>query len=161
MSRLRRRLPAACAGSLCALLMIASCTVGPDFKPPEAPNRQLYWQGALGDPIDAQGQSQGFVPGGDLQWDWWTLFRSPALDALVKQAISRNPSLQAAEASLLQSQDLLKAGQGVYYPQVSGRFAGSRQQGNAGQPGLATADSIFNVVTLSGTVSYALDLFGG
>ncbi|MFR0713566.1 efflux transporter outer membrane subunit [Enterobacterales bacterium BD_CKDN230030183-1A_HGKHYDSX7] len=161
MSRLRRRLPAACGGALCVLLMIDSCTVGPDFTAPEAPDRQLYWQGTLADPIEAQGQSQDFVLGGDLQWDWWTLFRSPALDALVRQAISRNPSLRAAEASLRQSQDLLKAGQGVYYPQVSGRFAGSRQQGNAGQPGLATADSIFNVVTLSGTVSYALDLFGG
>lgn len=161
MSRLRRRLPAACGGALCVLRMIDSCTVGPDFTAPEAPDRQLYWQGTLADPIEAQGQSQGFVPGGDLQWDWWTLFRSPALDALVRQAIARNPSLQGAEASLRQSQDLLKAGQGVYYPQVSGRFEGDRQRGNGGQPGLGTADSVFNVVTLSGTVSYALDVFGG
>lgn len=161
MSHLRRRLPAACGGALCVLLMIASCTVGPDFTAPEAPDRQLYWQGTLANPIDALGQRQGFVPGGDVQWNWWTLFRSPALDALVKRAISGNPSLQAAEASLRQSQDLLKAGQGVYYPQVSGRFAGYRQQGNGGQPGLGTVDSIFNVVTLSGTVSYALDIFGG
>ena len=32
----------------------------------------------------------------DLSAEWWTLFRSPALNALVQQSLNYNPSLQTA-----------------------------------------------------------------
>ncbi|WP_085707237.1 efflux transporter outer membrane subunit [Pseudomonas sp. B35(2017)] len=146
---------------LCGLSLLAACTVGPDFTPPQAPERQPYWQGTLADPQTVQGQGQRFVAGGDLAWNWWTLFGSPPLDGLVRQAIERNPTLEAAQASLRQSHDLLQAGQGVYYPQVGASLAGRRQRGSAEQPGLAVADSVFSVVTLGATVRYVLDVAGG
>ncbi|VEB41872.1 efflux transporter, outer membrane factor (OMF) lipoprotein, NodT family [Chromobacterium violaceum] len=38
--------------------------------------------------------------GGDLPAQWWTLFRSPELDQLIRAALAHNPSLEAAQAAL-------------------------------------------------------------
>ena len=100
-------------------------------------------------------------PAPRLTADWWRLFRSPPLDAMVQQALANNPTLQAAEASLRQSQDNLRAGYGVFYPQVDAslrRHPAAQRAGAAGIPGRGT---VYNLVTASGTISYALDVFGG
>ncbi|HET6514489.1 MAG TPA: efflux transporter outer membrane subunit, partial [Thermodesulfovibrionales bacterium] len=72
-----------------------------------------------------------------------------------------NQTLQAAQASLRQSQDNLRAGYGVFYPQLDAGFGAVREKSSQvriiGNP----HSSIFNLYTLSGTISYALDVFGG
>lgn len=162
MSRLRRGcLWAACGRLLCLLLLSSACTVGPDFSRPSAPTQQGYVRDALPNTVEAQGQTQRFSAGADVTAYWWRLFRNPSLDALVQQAIAQNMTLQAAEARLRQSQHLLMAGNGVFYPWLDARFEASRQRNSAVRQGLTTTDSIFNLLTLSGTISYTLDLFGG
>jgi outer membrane protein TolC len=83
------------------------------------------------------------------------------LDAVVQQAISNNPTLQAAEASLRQSQDNLRAGYGLYFPQGQAGSSASRQLTAPLQQGSQTAGRVFNLFTASGTISYTLDVFGG
>jgi NodT family efflux transporter outer membrane factor (OMF) lipoprotein len=83
------------------------------------------------------------------------------LDAVVRQAISNNPTLQAAEASLRQSQDNLRSGYGLYFPQGQAGVSASRQLTAPAQQGSQTSGSIFNLFTASGTISYTLDVFGG
>ena len=85
----------------------------------------------------------------------------PPLDAVVRQAISNNPTLQAAEASLRQSQDNLRAGYGLYFPQVQAGASATRQRAAPVQQGSQSSGSIFNLFTASGTISYTLDVFGG
>ena len=87
------------------------------------------------------------------------MLRCPALDAIVGQALAGNPGLEAARATLRQSQDSLRAGYGVFFPQVDAQAGASRQLYNPA-PG-AFPSSTFNLFTLSGTVSYALDIWGG
>jgi NodT family efflux transporter outer membrane factor (OMF) lipoprotein len=70
-------------------------------------------------------------------------------------------TLQAAQARLRQSQDTLMAGYGVFYPQLDARFGASRVRSTPVQQGLSSTGSIFNVLTLSGTISYTFDVFGG
>jgi len=93
--------------------------------------------------------------------DWWRLFDCAKLDALVTQSFSANPTLQAAQASLRQSEDSLRAGYGIFYPQLGASFVPARQQFSPARFGQGTGPSIFNLYTLSTTVSYALDVFGG
>jgi NodT family efflux transporter outer membrane factor (OMF) lipoprotein len=88
-------------------------------------------------------------------------FGSAQLDAVVRQAISNNPTLQAAEASLRQSQDNLRAGYGVFFPQGQAGLSASRQLTAPLQQGSQTPGTVFNLFTASGTISYALDVFGG
>ncbi|WP_439821348.1 efflux transporter outer membrane subunit [Pseudomonas sp. HLG18] len=143
------------------LLLGSGCTVGPDFSPPATPVSERYLNEPLSGTVAAQGQAQQFVPGGEVTPDWWRFFHSTALDALVRQAITHNMTLQAAEASLRQSQNALRAGHGVFYPQLDARFSASRERSAPVQQGLTTAGSIFNVMIFSGTISYTLDVFGG
>ena len=145
-----------------SLLMLSSaCMVGPDFSRPAAPAQEAYLPEPTPAAVTAEGQAQRFVPGGEVAPDWWRFFQSAPLDTLVRQAISHNLTLQAAEARLRQSQDTLMAGYGVFYPQLDAHFGASRERSSLVQQGLSTNGSIFNVLTLSGTISYTFDVFGG
>jgi NodT family efflux transporter outer membrane factor (OMF) lipoprotein len=83
------------------------------------------------------------------------------LDSVMTEAFANNPTLQAAQASLRKSQDTLQAGYGVFFPQADASFAATRQRFSPVRFGSGVASSIFNLFTLSTTVSYAVDVFGG
>jgi NodT family efflux transporter outer membrane factor (OMF) lipoprotein len=141
---------------------LGACAVGPDFVRPVPPAADGYTSEALpASTVSADGHAQQFTPGAVLDSDWWRLFKSAQLDAVVGQAIANNPTLLASEASLRQSQDNLRAGYGVFFPHVEAGLDASRQRTAPSQLGLQTSSRIFTLVTLSGTVSYALDVFGG
>ena len=141
-------------------LGLSGCAVGPDFQAPAAPATGQYLPQALSATPVAQGLSQRFDETADLPTDWWRLFKSPELDALMQRALQRNPGLQAAQASLLRSQESLQAGYGVFFPQVSLGLDARRQQTAPIQQGLLSPGALFNVATLGLSVGYALDLFG-
>ena len=150
------------AGLSAILALLGGCAVGPNFVRPAAPDTDRYTHEAQPEAtVKADGQAQHFTPGTDIPADWWRLFKSPQLDAVVRQAISNNPTLQAAEASLRQSQDNLRAGYGLYFPQGQAGVSASRQLTAPVQQGSQSSGSIFNLFTASGTISYTLDVFGG
>lgn len=144
------------------MLCLAGCAVGPDFVRPAPPAADSYTRGAAPtETIPANGQTQHFVQGAGIAADWWRLFNSAKLDAVVREAIADNPGLQAAQASLRQSQDNLRAGYGVFFPQVDAEFDATRQKFSSARFGGTSAASIFNLFTLQASVSYTLDVFGG
>lgn len=147
------------AASLCCA---TGCAVGPDFVRPTPPPVDRYTRDAQPTAtVPAGGKAQHFEPGAKVVADWWRLFNSPKLDALIQDAVAGNQNLQAAQASLRQSQENLRAGYGVFYPQFDAGFDAARQRFSAARFGGSPTSSIFNLFTLSATVSYALDIFGG
>ncbi|MHB8070185.1 MAG: efflux transporter outer membrane subunit [Desulfobaccales bacterium] len=148
--------------SLCWLL-IAGCAVGPDFVRPEPPAVSQYTQGQEpAKTVAAAGRSQRFEHGGEIAADWWRLFKSPKLDALIKEAVNQSPTLQAAQARLRQSQENLRAGYGAFFPQIGGSFATTRQRFTTAQFGAANAPgNLFTLYSGSVSVSYLLDIWGG
>uniref|UniRef100_UPI003F4FC46D efflux transporter outer membrane subunit n=1 Tax=Caballeronia sp. LjRoot34 TaxID=3342325 RepID=UPI003F4FC46D len=156
-SSARRLLP-----GMIAVAMLGACSVGPDFVSPAGPGVDRYTREPQ--PVEtvvADNVAQRFTPGEAIPADWWRLFKSDQLDTIVQRAISNNPTLEASEASLRQSQDNLRAGYGVFFPQIGAEADGSRQRTAPLENGLHTPGTIFNLITLSGTISYALDVFGG
>jgi len=148
-----------CAVLLCCLL---GCAVGPNFERPEPPSIESYTTGTTPTAtIPADGKAQRFEQGAKIMADWWRLFNSPRLNAVVREAIANNQSLQAAQASLRQSQENLRAGYGIFFPQLDASADASRQKFSPARFGGTAPSSIFNVFTLSATISYALDVFGG
>jgi len=142
--------------------MLGGCSVGPNFVRPTPPDTDHYTSEARPEAtVAADGQMQHFTTGAEIPAEWWKLFQSTQLDAVVQQAISNNPTLQAAEASLRQSQDNLRAGYGLYFPQGQAGGSATRQLSAPLQQGSPTAGRIFNLFTASGTISYTLDVFGG
>ena len=106
-----------------AVLAIAGCAVGPDFHRPAAPDVGRLTAAPLpattASADVAGGRPQHFVPGADIPAQWWTLFHSPALNALIEQALAHNPDIKAAQAALAVARENTRAGRGAYYPAVS------------------------------------------
>jgi NodT family efflux transporter outer membrane factor (OMF) lipoprotein len=161
--KIYRSLPVA---ALAVTVLFSGCAVGPDFKRPEAPAVDGY----LREPLPATtaaagvagGEEQKFVSDRDIPAQWWALFRSPPLNALIEEALKNNPSVQAAQASLRQAQELVYAQRGSYYPTVQASLASSRQRASATvSPPLNSAATLFNLHTAQVTVGYAPDVFGG
>jgi NodT family efflux transporter outer membrane factor (OMF) lipoprotein len=141
---------------------IFGCAAGPDFVRPNLPSVSQYTHEALpASTISADGQTQHFIQSGKITSDWWRLFNSDRLDTLMKKAFADNQTLQSAEASLRQSQDNLRAGYGIFFPQLDASLDASRQKSSLARFGGSSASTIFNLFTLSATVSYTLDIFGG
>jgi NodT family efflux transporter outer membrane factor (OMF) lipoprotein len=110
------------------------------------------------------------VAGGEVQHlvdanvpgDWWHLFRSSALDALVDEALRASPSVAQAEARLRQAQAETQAQFGYALPSVDGSVSAVRQQVNPEAFGFNTPKpGPFTLYSASLSVSYALDIFGG
>jgi len=148
-------------------LILAGCAVGPDFERPAAPTVSGYTREPLsGVTANADipgGGAQNFVAGEGIAAQWWTLFQSPQLNALIEQAIKNNPTLQAAEATLRVAQENQRARVSILFPSVDGNVNASRQQGfnSFGGPGGASTIPAFTVTTASVSVSYAIDMWGG
>jgi NodT family efflux transporter outer membrane factor (OMF) lipoprotein len=155
-------------GALAAAGILASCAVGPNFKPPAPPQGAAFVpQGGVARETAAAaapgGEAQRFVDGMDIPGQWWTLFQSPELNALIERALANSPTLEAAQATLLQAKETVAAERGSYYPSVSGTVESQRQKASGaafGIPGFPSS-YFYNLDTASVNVSYTLDAFGG
>lgn len=151
--------------SVLAALMLAGCAVGPEFRRPDPPAVSSYTEGSLSDATEtapvAGGVSQRFVSGEEIPSRWWALFRSEALDRLIRQALSDSPTLAAAEATIRAAEEIRWAQFGALLPSVDGSASAGRQRisgASLGRPGNTSAT--FTLYNASVNVSYALDLFG-
>ena len=155
---------------MAAVLATAGCTtVGPNFKPPAAPSATRYVSPSETSPSGADAGSaaprQSVALGTKVAGQWWTLYRSPDLDRVVKQAIAGSPTLESAKARLAEAREEVAATRGAQYPQLTldGNF--SRQKESAATFGLAPGafplPPNFNLFQVGPTASYDLDLFGG
>jgi len=148
------------------VLALPGCAVGPDFHTPAAPETKLTPGPMPAATEAAGGVAQRFNPGTDIAGDWWTLYRSPQLNALISTALANNPSLDAAQATLLQAEENLRADQGLLLPTVSGSFTAERNQASSAvtaafsQGGGDTKLRPYTLYNASLSVSYALDIWG-
>ncbi len=152
---------------LASVAIVAGCTSGPDFKQPDKPKEQGYTPESLvpqtaSAPGVAAGEAQSFAPGRDIPGDWWTLFGSEELTSLVREALSSNPDLDAAQATLRQAHETLYAQQGGLFPSLSANGSGNQQQTTGAALGQSTAGQVqYGVVAASLQVAYSPDIFGG
>jgi NodT family efflux transporter outer membrane factor (OMF) lipoprotein len=151
---------------LTAFGLLGGCAVGPDFSRPAPPTANGYTKEKLpaetGSAAVAGGAAQRFVAGLDIPGQWWTLFRSRALNQLVAEALKANPTLAAAQASLRQAWESVYAGEGAFFPTVQLGFAASRNKSSAAlSPVTSGVELNYSLITPQVTVSYAPDVFGG
>ena len=145
--------------------------MGPDFHHPPAPAGAGYTATALpariaGAPI-AGGDDQAVVVGQDISGQWWTLFRSPELNALIDQALHQNPSLAAAQQTLLQARETARVQEGGLLPAIAAAFGVNHQQTSAASFGpIGGVEGVvptgpYDLFNATINVSYTLDVWGG
>jgi NodT family efflux transporter outer membrane factor (OMF) lipoprotein len=157
--------------SCAAALGLAGCAVGPDFKSPEAPKADGYTVEKLKPETSAAkihgGEAQRFVSDLDIPGQWWSLYHSDGLNALIAKAIANNPTLDAAKAALVQAHESAAAARGAFFPTLTGNVSATREKISGAQFGAPSfgpssfGASPFSVATAELNVSYPLDVFGG
>ncbi|NBF04545.1 efflux transporter outer membrane subunit [Pseudomonas sp. Fl5BN2] len=160
--------------SLICIASLAGCTVGPDFERPDLTKNAGYSATPLppttaSAQIAAGGAAQRLVAGMDIPGQWWALFRSPELNALVAEALQANPDVTAAQAALRQANEQVYAEQASLFPSLSASASKTREKVSAasalGSAGAAASGGssaqILTVNSASLSVSYAPDVFGG
>jgi NodT family efflux transporter outer membrane factor (OMF) lipoprotein len=152
--------------SVLALALLAGCTVGPDFHEPPPPKNADYAASPLpastASTSGADGAAQRLIVGMNIPGQWWNLFRSPALDALIKQALAANPTLNAAEASLRVAQENLLAQQGSFFPSIGAGISQSENRTSTASlaPVSASGQPTYSLFTAKVAISYQPDVFG-
>jgi NodT family efflux transporter outer membrane factor (OMF) lipoprotein len=158
----------AASSAMVIAAVLAACTVGPNFKPPQSPAATRYI--AASEPAGASDNAASKSPrqtielGQKVTADWWTVFKSPDLDSLVALSIEDSRTLESARARLAQARESVAAASSAQYPQVSLNASASRERLNAESFGLSPRAVIlppnFNLLQVGATASYSLDLFG-
>ena len=110
----------------------AGCAVGPRWHAPPAPVDAGYAPAPLPEtsasaPIHG-GEEQRLVSGRDIPFEWWELFKSPALNALVERAFKANPTIASAQAALVQAREMVYAQQGYFFPTFDANYNFERQK---------------------------------
>jgi NodT family efflux transporter outer membrane factor (OMF) lipoprotein len=146
-----------------AILLLATLSAcgGPALRAPEVPLVEGY--GATPALLQERpGATQRVIPGRDIPAQWWTLFQSPALDRLVREALDDSPTIARAAAKLRQAREVLEGRSGATRPRVDAGLTANRVDVNPeslGAPQLPV-DMPLNLYLASVRVSYNLDLFG-
>lgn len=144
-------------------VLLSACTVGPNYKPPAAPAEHGYTKNGIPamSSVNGAGTAQHFALGRKISGEWWKLFRSPALDKVINQAVAGNRTLAAARASLAEAHEAVVAAAGGLYPHADFGAGAQRERNNFKAVGLTGfPPKEFNVYSFGPTVSYRFD-FGG
>jgi NodT family efflux transporter outer membrane factor (OMF) lipoprotein len=145
-------------------LLVAGCTVGPNYVAPSDPTQTTYvrLRSASADHDAASDRTQTVALGKTPPDDWWTLLGSEQLDRLVKLALANNQSLVSAEAHLKAARERVGAAHGAQFPQVDAATSAQRTRIGATVLGSqAKSFPPFSAYAGGVEVSYDLDLFGG
>jgi NodT family efflux transporter outer membrane factor (OMF) lipoprotein len=149
-----------------SVIFLSGCAVGPKFQTPSTAAVQSYTSRQLPNKTESApisgGASQSFAPGKELSRQWWKIFGSDKLNNAIDYALANSQTLAAAQASLLQAQEIANAQAGlVLYPQAGADLFSSRQKVSGAASGQGSdITNIYSLHSASVSVSYLFDFFG-
>ena len=130
-------------------VLLAACTVGPDYKRPEVSLPPDY----RGRDLSAPAGTGSF---GDLAW--WTIFRDETLQGLIRTALAQNYDLQIAAARILDARAQVVSVRSNQFPVIEGAAQAPYQRTDGDRPPLTLEDSFFPQGGLN--LSFELDFWG-
>jgi NodT family efflux transporter outer membrane factor (OMF) lipoprotein len=140
--------------SLPFALLIAGCTVGPNYRTP------AILSGAAPPPPLVSGHDVAYDAVAALPPHWWQLYNDPLLDAFEEKALAHNTDLRVALATLEQTQAALRGVELQRTPQTSLTIDPAYGQVSADTLGAPKAFDPGPVYDAMASISYNLDLFG-
>jgi NodT family efflux transporter outer membrane factor (OMF) lipoprotein len=137
---------------LIATLVVAACTLGPDYKRPVVPVPDVH-RGAE----DARGSSASLA---DVQW--FELFRDDTLTQLVNAALKENFELRIAAERVLQARAAYGITRSEQFPSVdaSADFIGSRASRRGANRIPEGVDTSVSYTQMGFTLGWELDVWG-
>jgi NodT family efflux transporter outer membrane factor (OMF) lipoprotein len=144
-----------------AALILSGCVVGPNYHAPDAPPANALGRppgdlAGAGPDDPAQRLTPGLAPA-----EWWRVFGSDEINARVAEALSANPDVAAARATLAQAREAaIRAGTGGY-PAVDLTTSVTRLTTSFLPQGIDQRGSLTNDYLIGPSVTFPLDVFGG
>jgi NodT family efflux transporter outer membrane factor (OMF) lipoprotein len=139
---------------LLSVLLLAGCTVGPNYKRPAAEVPPAFKE--VGDWKPAQPNDQ------NLAGNWWEIFQDSQLNALEAQVNVSNQNLKAAEAQYTQARAALRYQRADLFPTVTANPSATRNSYSSNrQPHSAQFSGVtFTDLQIPFELSYQVDLWG-
>jgi NodT family efflux transporter outer membrane factor (OMF) lipoprotein len=133
--------------------MLGACSLAPPLKTPVVPTADAYKE---------HGPWTQAQPADRLPRDsWWTLYGNAELDELQKRLIDGNPTLAAAVANYAQARAVSDQARAGLFPSLGISAGVERARESVNAPLISrTTPRYYDDNTLSGSVSYELDLWG-
>jgi outer membrane protein, multidrug efflux system len=151
-------------GFLIFPLLLAGCTVGPNYQRPAALGTNAMPPTFSGAATTNAGTWKPAQPAAHLpRGSWWELFGDAELNHLEAMATTNNQQLVAAYANFRQARALVNVAQADYWPQLSADPSYSRQRLSANASrgaGSSSRGFTFNTFTTPLDASWELDLWG-
>ncbi len=144
-----------------AAFALSACSFGPSGEPPVMPSSAHY--GAAPQPertAAAGGVAQHFDIGAEPVPQWWRLYRSDALDALVEEGLRESPTLAATEKALAAAHEQLRAQIGSSLLPIIDAGGQVTRERNLGIPGAGRNTVTYDVFVGQVDARYTFDLFG-
>lgn len=117
--------------AVCAALLGACGTVGPDYHRPSVAAPQAYKEQPGWKPVQPQDTAD--------RGAWWQVYRDPVLDNLERQVSISNQNLKAAEAAFRQSRAAVAEARAGLFPTVNAN-AGAQRSGSRNPNGSAASN---------------------
>jgi NodT family efflux transporter outer membrane factor (OMF) lipoprotein len=133
---------------LVILMAISGCSVGPDYKRPDAPVPSSY--------KELNGWRQALPRDQEIRSKWWEAFGDPLLNPLAEQVNVSNQSIALAESQYRQAQALVQLARANYFPTVNAGAAYTRSLPSGGGGTYSAIDQ--NQVSLN--AAWEVDLWG-
>src|SRR5688572_22208678 len=143
-------------GTTAALLVLAGCTVGPDYQEPN-PSVPSDWteKGTGLDPATSRVSSRAASVS-----EWWKTFKDAELTSLIERAAQANLDLRLAQARVREARGLQGVSAGALLPAVGAGAGYSRSRSSENVP-LPGAGGQSNFYQAGFDASWELDVFGG
>jgi len=144
-------------------LVIAGCTVGPNYHRPDAPTAPAFKESAVVPPPDLPGGGWKQVTPNDsaMRLNWWEIYQDPELDKLEQQVAVSNQTLKASYEQYMQARAAIQYYRSQYYPTVQVGPSATRDRQSTNRPlYVPGSKSTYNDLFLQGQVAWEPDLWG-
>jgi NodT family efflux transporter outer membrane factor (OMF) lipoprotein len=141
-------------GVVACAVGLSACTVGPDYQRPDAPVPAQYKEAGwkVGEPLDAADRGA-----------WWSIYKDPLLDDLIRQIDISNQNLKASEAAFQQAEWIVTQARAGFFPTADLNASAQRSRtggGSSSTTGVGRSGFVTSAFSTSTSASWVPDLWG-
>jgi len=145
-------------GLTSVLVLLAGCSVGPDYVKPTVPEPTSYKEA---------GKWKKAEPSDNIaKGNWYTVFHDKQLNDLEARAVASNQNLRAAIARVSTARAIARETEAGFFPTLNGGISGARQTTSpydgaaVAQSGGTVPRTFYTSATVPFDLSYEVDIWG-
>ncbi len=144
-------------------LLLAGCTVGPNYYRPDAATAPAWKENVAPPPNPPNGTWKQAEPSdGVLRGQWWDLYSDPQLSALEAKVAVSNQTLRIAMEQYFSAREQVRVARSQYYPTFAAGPSAGRTRESYNQPNTnrALTNYQYNTYAITGQAQWEPDLWG-